>query len=286
MAYLWQRYRDEKALKRIAANMAFSGKAILPEFGHLLPDEVTPARCKAHAVKRRKAGRQNGTIWTELNHLQIVLNWAKQQRIISSAIHIERPAKPPPKDIRITRQDAKRLRDAPDLPHVKLAVALLIATGARIGAILDLTWDRVNLTSGIVRLADSGDHAQRKGRATVPITEAAVLTLLSEARKGAISDYVIEWNGKKVTSIKRAFAAAVEKAGLSDVTPHVIRHSVASWMAGDGVDMEEIAQFLGHDDVATTRKIYARFSPTHLKKASLSVDLSGVPGGNDEPTAP
>lgn len=56
--------------------------------------------------------------------------------------------------------------DACAAPHIRLAVILLLGTAGRAGAILDLTWDRVDFDRGIInlRLADS---ATRKGRAVV-----------------------------------------------------------------------------------------------------------------------
>ena len=105
ISYLWQRYRDDNAEKRISANMEFSGKAILPIFGDLRPDEVTTERCRAYVKKRRKAKRKIGTIWTELNHLQTVLNWAAKQQIIPSAPAVEKPPKPAPRTRRLTRDE-------------------------------------------------------------------------------------------------------------------------------------------------------------------------------------
>jgi integrase len=71
-----------------------------------------------------------------------------------------------------------------------------------------------------------------------------------------------------VKSIKNGFNAAVKRAGLPrKVTPHVIRHTAASWMAEAGVRMEMIAQYLGHTDLKTTIRVYARFSPTFLQEA-------------------
>lgn len=100
------------------------------------------------------------------------------------------------------------------------------------------------------------------------------MAALREARTGALTDHVIEWNGKAVASIKTGFEAAVSAAGLEGVTPHVLRHTAAVWMAEDGVDMEEIAQYLGHEDSRITRKVYARFSPGHLQKAAASLDFA------------
>jgi integrase len=281
--YLWDRYRAENDQKRMAENMTFSGRAVLPFFGHLEAGDFNVDLCRTYITKRRKAGRQDGTIWTELNHLQIVLNWAAKHHHIPRQVALHRPPKPAPRDIRIDRNEARRLRDAAPYPHVKLAIALMIGTGARIGAILGLTWDRVDLKTGIIKLGDSADVKRRKGRATVP-APADLLEALRQAKQSSETDYVIEWGGRApVGSIKRGFSVAAERSGLPQVTPHVIRHSGASWLAEDGESMEEIAQLLGHSDSRTTAKIYARFSPQFLKRISSRLDLSGVPSGSREP---
>lgn len=279
MATLWQAYRDEREGKRIAANMDYSGRAVLPLLGHLSPSEITTEKAREYIAKRTAAGRQPGTIWTELNHLQIVVNWAAGKNHIEKAVTIEKPRKPPPRDRRLTRAEARRLLDAAEFPHVKLAIALMIGTAARVGAILDLKWNRVDFARGLITYADREDTSRRKGRATVPVAP-DLMARLEEARKAAVSDYVIEWGGKQVGSVKRGFARAVETAGLADVTPHVLRHTAASWMAEDGVPMSEIAAVLGHSDSRVTERVYARFSPGHLRRAVASLDMSGVPSGS------
>lgn len=278
VSYLWQQYRVEHGDKRIAANMAFSGKPILSELGYLRPEEVTPAKTRAYVAHRRKIGRQDGTIWTELNHLQIALNWATSRRLVSGSVSIEKPQKPPPRDRRLTRQEARRLLDAADFPHVALAIALMLGTAARVGAILELTWDRVDFERGFITYANSREMLRRKGRATVPMTE-DLRQRLQEARRGAISEYVVEWAAHQVGSVKRGFARAVERAGLEDVTPHVLRHTAASWMAEAGIPMTEIAAVLGHTDSRTAERVYARFSPSYLRRAIAPLDMSGVPSG-------
>lgn len=281
VAYLWELYRAENALKRIAGNMVFSGKAILPEFGSERPDEITVAACRSYISKRQNIGRKDGTIWTELNHLQVVLNWAHKHRHISSQIVLKRPEKPAPKDRRLTKDEGQRLLDAASVPHVQLAIALMLATGARSGAIMDLTWDRVDFKAGLITYA-LRDSKTRKGRATVPMTN-DLRKRLEEARKGSLSEYAVEWAGKPVRSLKRGFARAVAHAGLKGVTPHVLRHTAASWMAEDGVPMTEIAAVLGHSDSNTTERIYAKFSPSYLRRAIHSLEMSGVPSGTREP---
>ncbi len=60
-------------------------------------------------------------------------------------------------------------------------------------------------------------------------------------------------------------------AGLVDVSPHVLRHTAAVWMAEAGVTMPEIAAYLGHADSRITERIYAKFSPEYLRRAARAL---------------
>lgn len=283
VAYLWQRYCEENAGKGIVVRMEFSGKALLPEFGHLKPEEVNSQDCRRYATKRRNQGRKTGTVWTELNHLQIVLNWAAGQRIIPHVVKVLRPPKPPPRDRRLSRKEAQSLLDAADTPHAQLAIALMLGTGARIGAVLALTWDRVDFERGLIAYPDPrDDQERRKGRATVPMTD-DLRGRLQVGRRFALSEYVIEYAGERVLSIKRSFATAVRAAGLKGVSPHVLRHTAACLMAESGVSMPEIAAVLGHQDSRITERVYAKYSPTYLRGAIAALTMSAVPASSDEP---
>ena len=102
-----------------------------------------------------------------------------------------------------------------------------------------------------------------KYRATVPIN-AQIRTALSAAKEGALSEYVIEQGRGKVLSAKKGFAAACERSGIV-VTPHMLRHRAAVWMAEAGGPMPVIG---GHSDSRITERVYARFSPSFLASAA------------------
>ena len=265
--------------RAVVATMEHTWKALEGRFGTMEAEDITIEDCREH-IKARRAERKkqtpngvgDGTIHTELGHLRMVLLWAKKNRLIKDAPHIERPSKPEPKDAHLTRDEVKRMIDACNAPHVALAIRLMIGTGARNEAALGLTWDRVDFERQMIRLRDPFDRSRRKGRATVPINK-GLLAALQTAKAAAYSNNVIEWAEEPVKSIKKGLKAAGKAIGRPDVSPHMLRHSAAVWMAEDGHDMEEISQFLGHDDVKTTRRIYARFSPTHLRKLADSLDI-------------
>lgn len=100
---------------------------------------------------------------------------------------------------------------------------------------------------------------------------------LLEAQQGALSEFVIEWAGKRVASLKRGIKTAARNAKIDKVvSAHVLRHSAAVHMAEDGVSMDEIAQFCGHSDVSVTRRIYARYSPAYLREAAAALEFDDL----------
>jgi integrase len=274
--WLWDAYLQEKDGKPAVKRMRSEWKALGPVFGNLHPHQITVAHCRQYVAERRLKGLKQGTIWTELGDLQIVLNWAAKRDHIAKPPRLERPSKPSPRDRYLTRDEAKLLIASATCPHVKLAIILMLSTAARVGAILELTWKRVDFVRGVVvlRVDEEGTdgNVRRKGRAIVPMTSSARAALL-EAHKGALSDHVIEYDAEPVKSIKRSFAATVERSGLKDVTPHVLRHTAAVWMAEAGRPMAEIAQYLGHEDSRITERVYARFSPDHLRQTASALEL-------------
>lgn len=253
---------------RIASpeRLEFGWKRAKPFFAHLRPDQITRDLCRKYIAERRLAGVSDATILKEINIVRQGLNWCKAE-----GAQFEAPTAPPPRDHFLTREEFQRLVDACVQPHVRLFCELALATAGRKTAILQLTWDRVDFKTGKIRLAVVGEK-NRKGRAVVPMTD-RLRRALETAQVAAQTPYVIEYGGKPVADIKKGFAAAVERAGLVGTVPHDLRHSAAVWMAEAGVSMDEIAQYLGHESTAITFRVYARFSPNHLKKAASALDF-------------
>jgi integrase len=271
VAELWAEYREARGDRPAIRTMHWTGKPILTHFGARDPIEIGDELVRSYTAARRQAGISDGSIWTELGHLSTVLNWAAKSGLIERAPKIERPAKPAPRDRYLTRAEIDRLLAVEAPPHIRLAILLMLTTAARIGAVLDLTWSRVDLERGQIdlRLPDS---TTRKGRAVVPINP-TLRAALTAARRAALSDHVVEWGGDRVATIRRGFTAVCATAGLEGVTPHVLRHTAAVHMAEGGVPMSVISQYLGHSNEAITAKVYARYSPDYLRSAADLLDF-------------
>lgn len=269
---LWKAYIAYLADRPTAKTMTYTGKAILDHFGHLRPDQITNDFCRAYTEKRFKHGISQGSVHTELGHLRSTLNWAVTEQLIKFAPHIGRPSKPTPKERYLTKHEVESLISNSDAPHIALAIHLLFATAARVGAILDLKWDKIDLNRRVINLRIEG-ASTRKGRAIVPIND-GLLHDLKVAHESALSDYAVEWAGSKIGSIRKGFEGAVRRAGLKDVTLHTIRHSAAVEMVSNGVPIEKVSQYLGHSNVAITFSTYARFAPSHLQDAAAILDFN------------
>lgn len=268
-AYVADRRSDGKGTERIQD----AWKRLAPTFGEMLPAYIDKDICRAYAKARLRDGVSNGTIHLELGYLRSALLHAERENWLQKAPFVWLPPKPPPREHHLTRDEAERLLDAAALPHVKLFIILALSTAGRAEALLDLTWDRVDFDRRRINLREPGRATTPKGRAITPMNETAAKAL-ADARKGALTPNVIEWAGKPVQSVKKGIGAAGTRIGVK-VTPHVLRHTAAVWMAESGVPMDEIAQYLGHSSPATTYRVYARFSPDYLQKAAKSLELKG-----------
>ena len=265
IAEAWEARRKALEGRRTASNMEWSGKPILSFFGHMEPRHVTKEMVKSYVELRKSHGKKPWTIHTELSHLRSTLHSVKAD---TSSIVLETP---PPKHDYLTKAQAKAFLDACTYPHVRTFVLIALGTGARTQAILDLTWSRVDLTHRTIDFRTDKDQ-HRKTRTLVPINN-QLLAELEKLPRASATTHVIEWAGSKVQSVKKGIKAVAKKVNLPFVSPHVFRHSAAVWMAEAGVSMEEIAQFLGHSNPEITRKVYARYSPTYLRKAAEALEL-------------
>lgn len=226
----------------------------------------------------------DSSIRRELGVLVAAYNYAaKTRRIRKGAIpHIPMPPAAPVAERWLTQAEADKLLTAAlnsgdRWQRSYLFCMIGLHTAARKAAIEELTWEQVDFTRKIINLNPPGRRQVKlKKRAIVPMSDKLHAVLL-DARKlrdeyhayhikrtgrPPEKDYVLPGGG----TAKHAFAAAVERSGLQKVTPHVLRHTWATWAAQRGVSMWDIAGVLG-DTVQTVTDRYLHHSPEHLRSA-------------------
>lgn len=230
------------------------------------PALVDPEMCRAYAEQRR-AGP--ATVRYELLQISTAIGWGRKNRHVSANPAMWLPATGERKVRHLTHKQFERFFAQVKAPHARLYVLLGLYTMARPSAILDLTWDRVDFDRGLIDLNPAGRRQTAKRRPVVTMNDElrAALVEAYEARQCA---HVVERGAKRVGSVKKAFQAASERSGIQ-VTPYTLRHTGAVWAAEAGISMAALAQYMGHDDSATTERHYARFSPAYLANVANAV---------------
>ncbi len=293
---IFQRYIDDlRKNGKKTENQRWIWKSLEAKFGGLFPEDIEEVRdvegeprtvCHEWAVEAARRGLARDTIWDRLCYIRTSLNWAFKHNLIGRVPHVWVPQKGPPRDTVWSQEEIERLLDACGMPHVRLFVLTAVATGARKTAILELTWDRVDFERRIIdfRTTRPTDileapeailtKRKQKGRSVVEFGNVLGVALM-EAKEAARSPFVIEWNGRRVLNIKKGLAGAIARAGLKKrgAGAHVIRHSTATWLADENIDMRKIQKMLGHRNLKTTEEIYAKFSRGYLSEAANVIDL-------------
>jgi len=91
---IWSEYVTDLGDKPTAKTMGYTGKAVLPHFGACVPQDINNELCRSYFALRETQGVSQGTVWTELGHLQSALNFAAKTRMIDRAPRVWRPEKP------------------------------------------------------------------------------------------------------------------------------------------------------------------------------------------------
>ena len=167
-------------------------------------------------------------------------------------------------------EEMKALIQSTATTRVHGPIVIGLTTGLRIGEILSLRWDHIDLDheDPTLRVAESKTEA---GRRTVSLTSYAV-RVLSEQRKFNIrtarstagmwsdSGYVFpsvtgtKWN---YSNFLKMFHDACENAGIGrDWVPHEMRHTAASFLFSEGVRVTAVTEQLGHSTISTTYDLY------------------------------
>jgi integrase/recombinase XerD len=149
-------------------------------------------------------------------------------------------------------------------------VLVLLATGVRVGELVQLRPGDYDADSGALLVRGKGRKERR-----VFVVDDRLRRLLSRLASVAGATSLFgplggDWSTQAVRRNLRTFAA---NAGLpTPVTPHMLRHTCATLLLEDGVDLRFLQRLLGHENIATTA-IYAHVGDTGLKRALEEAQL-------------
>ncbi|HEV7253821.1 MAG TPA: site-specific integrase [Mesorhizobium sp.] len=159
--------------------------------------------------------------------------------------------------------------------HLARLVLIGLYTGTRPGAILSLQWmpnvtgGWVNLEKGVIfRRAEGERVAHNKRKPPVKMAPRLKVHMARWRRLDQGLKFVVHYQGAQITKPNKAFRSAIAAAGLTkEVTPHVLRHTRATWLAEAGVSAREAAASLGLTEQEYERT-YLHNDPEFQKSAA------------------
>src|SRR5215470_4235059 len=165
------------------------------------------------------------------------------------------------------------------LRHVARFILVGVYTGTRHAAICSAAFNpaigrgHIDLDSGVFYRRRQGARQTNKRQPPVRLPARLLAHLRRWKRLGIARHAAVEWNGKPVASIRKSFAAAVKAAGIErHITPHICRHTVATWAMQQGSDIWDAAGYLGMSPEVLER-VYGHHHPDF--QADVAESLSG-----------
>ncbi len=245
-------------------------------FGSFAVSQINSAVIEDFKQKRKEAGDQPATIVRKLNILKRIFNLAKKRWLwVKDVPSIEMPARADRKRVRhLTFAEFDELLGKCE-PWIRGLVIVAAWTGLRKGNILNLKRSQVNIVNRTISI--DGEETKNGEHLVIPVA-APALEAIKDAMKVTHlnSPYVFcTANGKPFNpmEVQRAFKEALTKAGIDDFRFHDLRHCFASWNRQAGVDLDTLADLMGHKDTRMTRR-YAHIGPKHLHVAIQQLELS------------
>lgn len=210
------------------------------------------------------------TVLRKLSALRSFYRHAVREKWVSDnpLEEIESPKKEKKLPVSIDYAQVQHLFNQPDLSNYlglrdRVIMELFYSSGLRLSELTGLNRSDFNSKCLVLNVLGKGKKQRQS-----PITQTAADWLIrylehpEREEKDREAIFLNRW-GKRLTprSVDRNFADYLKASGLSErVTPHTIRHTIATHWLENGMDLKTIQMLLGHTSLATTT-IYTHVSP-------------------------
>lgn len=224
--------------------------------------QMSPRLIEEYRDQRLKSASA-ATVRQELASLSDCLKWAVKLGHLrkNPAAEVERPSLP------VKQDDPQPFITQEDFYEKLLPVAgrdgpmweFMAWTGLRITEVLQLSWPDVDFPQSYVVVRRGKGRKQR----LVPLLEPAVRALKAVPRH--VSNQRIFWYASDRHACLRRLQRQLKKAGLLSFRLHDLRHTFGAWAAMAGVDLQVLAEAMGHTSTTVTKK-YAHLSPAYKRR--------------------
>ncbi len=269
--YLREHAEVKKKPRSIDSDRSNLRNHVIPNLGKIRLDLVTRQDIqRLHSRMHKTPGAANHVLCLLSKMLNLAEKWGERPDNSNPCRHIEKyPGKVMERFLshkeffRLAKvlNEAEQKREFPsNIIHI---IRLLIFTGCRVGEIITLTWDEVDMKNSRLLLADS-----KTGRKTIHLST-ATMDILALINRHETSPYVFpgRYGHGHVSRIGHQWLKLRKRARLNDVRLHDLRHSFASIAVGQGTSLPIIGKLLGHSQPQTTAR-YAHLDASPVMEAT------------------
>jgi integrase len=240
--------------------------------------DITPLLLEDYKARRLKEVSAR-TVNIEVGAVKTMLNRAVELGLISEnpIVKIKKIKGPSRKPVEFLTKEqvSSLLRNSS--PTYRPIFYTYLNTGMRREELVNLEWSDIDWHNNQIRILNKEKkryHPKGQKERFIPIKD-DLIAILKQRKKKANGSYVFGTKDGKPrhNNILRELKRAAKRAGIEDITIHMLRHTFASHLVMAGVDLQTVQKLLGHSSITTTM-IYAHLAPDHLKSAIEKIDLS------------
>ncbi len=252
---------------------------LLDWWGAMMLDEVTGSNCRRFAAER-----SNGAARRELQDLQAAINYHHREGLHREYVLVTLPPAGEARQRWLTRAEVAKLiriclhtpeiqegrpTDKRPLRHLARFILFSVHTGSRPNDAFNASFVRgddrgfIDFDTGLFVRRPPNKKTTKKRQPTTPLPPELLFHLKRWRKNG--SEFVIEFEGKKIKSVKTAFARLVQIAKLpGEIVPYTLRHTCATWKKQAGHESWQVGGFIGTSEAMIERH-YGHHDPVFLK---------------------
>lgn len=252
----YEKSRDKTSLNRL-----------LPVFGNLTVADITTEKVSDYMDERLDIVKP-ATVYQELALMRRMYNvaikewgWLRDNPVSRLSFSVGNSNA---RDRWLRTEEEKMLLSSATNPKwLKNLVVVALHTGMRRGEILRLKWQNADFKRRAVRVVKSKNGEKR----AIPMSQ----TLFNVLKSITVKDVSGRVFPISASSVRHAFDKVMERACIEDFHFHDLRHTFATRLVQNGVDIYKVKELLGHKTIAMTMR-YAHHCPDSLRSSVEILD--------------
>jgi site-specific recombinase XerD len=283
-----------KANKGHSAYMSnvYSCAHAMKHFGNQYLSAISAYTIEQYKIKR-KAEVKERTINIEIGCIKQLFRLAEEWGfVMKNPAKLVKKYKEPKGNPRFLNRDEIITLLEHSSEWLKMFIYFGLGAGLRYSEIISLRFECIDLERNVIKIKndpENGFMVKNRKEREVPITGFLYKAILwftqhwidysHDTVKERSAEQRIYFfchaDGSKVRDTKKAFARAVKRAGLKGVSPHTLRHTFASHLVMNGVDIKTVSEYLGHSSIKVT-EIYLHLLNEHKQDSIKRLGYDSV----------